>query len=170
MGHNLAVALVEAPYVAFCDDDTWWEPGSLSRAAGLLDAHSELAVLTALRRSPLTLPAGLPGHGLLSFLAGASVVRRSASQAAGGFSPRLWLGGEEELLASDLVRAGWSMAHVPELVVHHQPSRARDPHLRRQHGIRNTCGSPGCADRCPRRCYAPSAWSPRSRGTSPAAV
>lgn len=154
VGRNLGVALVEAPYVAFCDDDTWWEPGSLARAADLLDRHPELAVLTAhilvepggredpiceeLRRSPLALPAGLPGHGLLSFLAGASVVRRSAFEAGGGFSARLWLGGEEELLASDLARAGWAMAYVPEIVVHHQPSRARDPHLRRQHGIRNT--------------------------------
>jgi len=154
VGRNLGVALVEAPYVAFCDDDTWWDAGSLSRAADLLDAHLRLAVLTAhilvepggrddpiceeLRRSPLTHPAGLPGFPLLSFLAGASVLRRSAFQAAGGFSARLWLGGEEELLASDLARAGWVMAYVPELVVHHQPSRARDPHLRRQHGIRNT--------------------------------
>ncbi|WP_127783590.1 glycosyltransferase [Rhodococcus sp. X156] len=153
-GRNLGVATVDAPYVAFCDDDTWWDPGALARAADLLEAHPQLAVLTArivvepgghddpicdeLRRSPLHHPAGLPGHPLLSFLAGASVVRRSAFEAAGGFSARLWLGGEEELLAADLATAGWVMAYVPELVCHHHPSRARDPHLRRRHGIRNT--------------------------------
>ena len=89
-------------------------------------------------RSPLARPYGMPGSPLLSFLAGASVVRRSAFQAAGGFSRRLWLGGEEELLASDLAVAGWHMAYVPELVVHHHASRVRDAHLRRRHGIRNT--------------------------------
>ena len=66
------------------------------------------------------------------------MVRRSAFEAAGGFSARLWLGGEEELLASDLARAGWQMSYLPEIVVHHEPSEARDPHLRRRHGIRNT--------------------------------
>src|SRR4051794_37186350 len=37
---------VDAPYVAFCDDDTWWEPGSLSLAADLFDALPRLAVVS----------------------------------------------------------------------------------------------------------------------------
>jgi N-acetylglucosaminyl-diphospho-decaprenol L-rhamnosyltransferase len=153
-GRNLGVALVEAPYVAFCDDDTWWEPGSLGRAADILDAHPVLAVVTAqilvepsgridgiceeMSRSPLDRVPGIPGHPLLSFLAGASIVRRRAYEDAGGFSTQLWLGGEEELLASDLATQGWAMAYVPEVVTHHHASVARDPHLRRRHGIRNT--------------------------------
>jgi N-acetylglucosaminyl-diphospho-decaprenol L-rhamnosyltransferase len=154
VGRNLGVALVQAPYVAFCDDDTWWEPGALKAAADVLDLHPELAVLTAhilvepggrddpmsleMACSPLPAPPGVPGHPLLSFLAGASIVRRSAFEAAGGFSARLWLGGEEELLASDLARAGWAMTYLPDIVVHHRPSLARDAALRRRHGIRNT--------------------------------
>ncbi len=35
------------PYVALCDDDTWWAPGNLTRAADLLDAYAHVAVLTA---------------------------------------------------------------------------------------------------------------------------
>jgi N-acetylglucosaminyl-diphospho-decaprenol L-rhamnosyltransferase len=81
---------------------------------------------------------GSRGHPLLSFLAGVSVVRREAFLRAGGFSERLWLGGEEELLASDLARAGWHMSYVPEVVAHHHASVLRDAHLRRRHGIRNT--------------------------------
>jgi GT2 family glycosyltransferase len=154
VGRNLGVALTDAPYVAFCDDDTWWDPGSLTRAADLLDEHPRLAVLTAdirvepgdredpiceeMRQSPLPTATGMPGYPLLSFLAGASVLRRSAFESAGGFSGRLWLGGEEELLASDLAREGWQMAFVPEVRVHHQPSVGRDAHVRRRHGIRNT--------------------------------
>lgn len=154
VGRNVAVEGVDTPYVAFCDDDSWWEPGSLVRAADLLDAHPRLAAVTArilvepggredpvvaeLRDSPLPGPPWLPGPALGSFLAAATVLRTDAFRAAGGFSPRLWLGGEEELLATDLTTQGWWLAYVPELTVHHQPSTQRDSRLRRIHGIRNT--------------------------------
>ncbi|KAB2352719.1 glycosyltransferase family 2 protein [Actinomadura rudentiformis] len=154
VARNVAVDHVRTPYVAFCDDDTWWEPGALTRAAELLDAHPRVAVITGrilvepggredpivaeLRGSPLPRPAGLPGPVLGSFLAGASMVRADAFRAAGGFSPRLWLGGEEELLSADLLTRGWHLCYAEDVLVHHQPSRLRDPHLRRRHGIRNT--------------------------------
>ncbi len=107
---TLGVRHVQSPYVAFCDDDTWWEPGSLRRAADLFDRHPRLAVLTArvlvgpaneedpvcreLEKSPLPTEAGMPGRPLLGFLAGASVVRRAAFLEAGGFEPRFFIGGE----------------------------------------------------------------------------
>jgi GT2 family glycosyltransferase len=154
VGRNLGVARLDTPYVAFCDDDTWWEPGSLSAAADALDAHPRLAVVTArilvepagtedpivaeLRDSPVPGADWLPGPALGSFLAGASALRRDAFLDVGGFSERLWLGGEEELMAGDLAAAGWELCYLSELTVHHQASRARDPHLRRRHGIRNT--------------------------------
>ena len=47
VGRNLAVRRVTTPYVAFCDDDTWWEPGSLALAADMLDRHPDLASVTA---------------------------------------------------------------------------------------------------------------------------
>ncbi|TQN42261.1 GT2 family glycosyltransferase [Blastococcus colisei] len=154
VGRNVGVALLDTPYVAFCDDDTWWEPGSLTVAADVLDAHPRLAVVTAgilvepggtedpivteLRDSPVRGPDWLPGPALGSFLAGASVLRREAFLEVGGFSERLWLGGEEELMAGDLAAAGWELCYLPQLTVHHQASRARDPHRRRRDGIRNT--------------------------------
>jgi GT2 family glycosyltransferase len=154
VGRNVAVDHVQTPYVAFCDDDTWWEPGALERAADLLDAHPRLAVVTGriiaepghredpivaeLRSSPVPCPPWLTRPALGSFLAGASMVRVTAFRAAGGFSPRLWLGGEEELLSADLLSLGWQLCFAEEAVVHHEPSRIRDRHLRRRHGIRNT--------------------------------
>jgi GT2 family glycosyltransferase len=154
VGRNLGVARLDTPYVAFCDDDTWWEPGSLRAAADVLDAHPRLAVVTArivvepggredpivpeLRDSPVPGAPWLPGPALGSFLAGASVLRRAAFREVGGFSERLWLGGEEELMAGDLAARGWELCYLPGLTVHHQASRTRDPHLRRRHGIRNT--------------------------------
>jgi GT2 family glycosyltransferase len=153
-GRNLGVARLDTPYVAFCDDDTWWEPGSLRAAADVLDAHPRLAVVTArivvepagvedlivqeLRESPVRGADWLPGPALGSFLAGASVLRREAFLEVGGFSERLWLGGEEELMAGDLAATGWELCYISHLTVHHQASRARDPHRRRRDGIRNT--------------------------------
>ncbi|MFE9674111.1 glycosyltransferase family 2 protein [Streptomyces sp. NPDC006259] len=154
VGRNLAVGHVRTPYVAFCDDDTWWEPGSLRRAADLLDAGGRLAAVTArivvepggtedpvveeLRESPLTGPDDLPGPALGSFLAAATVLRVDAFRGAGGFHPGLWLGGEEELLATDLLRQGWWLSYVEELTVHHQASLLRDSTARRILGLRNT--------------------------------
>jgi GT2 family glycosyltransferase len=154
VGRNVGVRRLDTPYVAFCDDDTWWDPGSLRRAADVLDAHPGVAVLTArivvepagtedpivaeLRDSPVPAAPGLPGPALGSFLAGASVVRREAFVAAGGFHRRLWLGGEEELLAADLATAGWELCYLEDLTVHHQASSARDHDRRRRDGVRNT--------------------------------
>ena len=154
---NLGVRQIETPYVALCDDDTWWEPGALAHAADLFDAHPRLAVATArilvgpenkedpicaeLERSPLPSEPDMPGPSLLGFMAGASVVRRSAFLSAGGFEPRFFIGGEEELLAIDLVAAGWWLSYVPRLVVHHHPSERRDASARRWYLLRNALWS-----------------------------
>jgi GT2 family glycosyltransferase len=154
VGRNLGVRLLDTTYVAFCDDDTWWEPGSLATAVETLDRHPDVAVLTArilvepggredpivpeLRDSPVPGRPGLPGPALGSFLAGASVLRREAFLACGGFSPRLWLGGEEELLAVDMATVGWELCYLESLTVHHEASRLRDPTRRRRDGLRNT--------------------------------
>jgi GT2 family glycosyltransferase len=152
-GRNLGVRYVATPYVALCDDDTWWEPGALRQAADRFDACPRLAVATGrllvgpeeredpicaeLTASPVPREAAMPGPALLGFLAGASVVRRSAFLEAGGFNPRLFLGGEEELLALDLAVRGWWLCYLPELVVHHHPSPVRDVPGRRWHMVRN---------------------------------
>ncbi|MFA1547598.1 glycosyltransferase family 2 protein [Actinomadura chokoriensis] len=141
-------------YVAFADDDSWWAPGALRRAVEILDAHPRTALLAArvligegerlepvseeMARAPLGRPDDLPGPAVLGFLACSVVVRRDAFLDAGGFSDVLHFGGEEELLALDLAAAGWGLAYVPELVVHHHPSKAgRDPAARRRRQIRN---------------------------------
>lgn len=123
IARNVAVERVTTPYVAFCDDDTRWQPGSLDRAADLLDEHPRLGAVTGrclvepeleedpltpeLRNSPLPGPAWLPGPALLGVMAGLSTFRVEAFREVGGFSSRMWLGGEEELLALDLAAHGW---------------------------------------------------------------
>ncbi len=154
VARNIGVRTARTPYVAFCDDDTWWAPGALAQAADLLDAHPKLAVVNArvlvgpeeredptcveMADSPLPADPTLPGAPVLGFLAGASMVRRAAFLEAGGFEPRFFLGGEEMLLAVDLAARGWSLCYVPALVVHHHPSPRRDARARRRLLLRNT--------------------------------
>ncbi|RKT89116.1 Glycosyltransferase, GT2 family [Saccharopolyspora antimicrobica] len=154
VGRNWAVEHVSTPYVAFCDDDTTWQPGALGRAAAVLDRFGSVAAVMGrclvepdlhedplvpeLRESPVPAPHWLPGPALMSLMAGLTTFRVAAFREAGGFSPKLWLGGEEELLALDLVAAGWWLCWRPDIVIHHAPSPSRNARLRRQLGIRNT--------------------------------
>jgi GT2 family glycosyltransferase len=150
---NLGAERANTPYVALTDDDTWWADESLRRAADLLDDHPNVAVLTArllngpeqiedpvcqvLQASPVLARGPVPGQPILGFLAGASVVRRDAFLDAGGFDPRFFIGGEEELLALELAVRGWALCYVPELIVHHYPSSRRDSRGRSSNVVRN---------------------------------
>jgi GT2 family glycosyltransferase len=132
------VRLAGTRYVAFADDDSWWEPGDLDRAADLLDAHPRVAVLVARvrmaadgaedavtrkhRAAVLGHSPGAPGPDVLSFPAFAAVVRRTAYLAVGGFSPLLFFGGEEHLLALDLAAAGWQLVFAEDLAAWHDPA------------------------------------------------
>jgi GT2 family glycosyltransferase len=64
-------------------------------------------------------------------------VRRDAFLDVGGFEPRFVVGGEEELLAWDLAARGWELVYAEHLIVHHRPSTARDPSVRRRRELRN---------------------------------
>ena len=152
-GRNAGVARVRTPYVGFCDDDTWWAPGALARAADLLDTHRDVGAISAcvlvgddervdptceaMAMSPLD-STGLPGPALFSFMAGAAVMRASAYREVGGYEPRLFLGAEEWLMGMDLAVRGWRLVYVHDVVTHHHPSSsARDPTARRIAYARN---------------------------------
>jgi GT2 family glycosyltransferase len=156
-GRNAGIVGARTPWVALSDDDTWWHPGALARAAALLEAHPRLAVVTArvlvgadahedpacrqMAASPLPRRPELPGVPVAGFMAGASVIRRDAVLAVGGFESRFFLGGEEELLAMDLLAAGFSLAYVPEVVAFHHPSPSRDATARQRMLVRNAIWS-----------------------------
>jgi GT2 family glycosyltransferase len=149
---NRGVRRAATRYVAFSDDDSWWDAGSLRRACGLLDRHPEVGAVAArtlvgaaaaddpvneaLAASPL--PAdGLPGPRVLGFLGCAVVARRDAFLRAGGYRPMLGIGGEEELLALDLAAAGWAAVYDATVTARHFPSPARDVAGRRAAQERN---------------------------------
>lgn len=150
---NLGVAAARTPYVVCCDDDGWYERDGLEQAVAWLGRHRRLAVLNArilvgrsaeldgisaeMADSPLPDRHGIPGPVLMSFMGGAAIVRVAAWLQVGGYDPAFFIGGEEETLAIKLVRHGWALRYVPDVVMHHEPSIANAPGLR-AHGLRNT--------------------------------
>ncbi|GAA2016738.1 glycosyltransferase [Terrabacter terrae] len=154
VARNDGVELATTPYVAFADDDSWWEPGALDLAAGLLDADPRLGLLAArilvgedatlepvcrlMADSPLGTRAGEPGPRVLGFIACGAVARRTAYLQAGGFDPVVFFAGEEERLALDLASLGWAACYAPELVARHFPSPTRDITARHIRIARNT--------------------------------
>jgi GT2 family glycosyltransferase len=91
-----------------------------------------------LAASPIQVSSPLPGPAVVGFLAGASMVRRTAFLGVGGFEARFFIGGEEELLTLDLLSAGWELSYVDDVVVHHHPSElSRDTTKRRMIVTRN---------------------------------
>jgi GT2 family glycosyltransferase len=147
------VHAVDAPYVAFCDDDSWWAPGALARGAAILDAHPRVGLLAgrvllgveqrlepacaAMEASPLALSPDLPGPRVLGFVACGAIVRREAFLDVGGFDRRFGVGCEEQLLAADLAARGWSLVYCRDVVAHHHPSRVRERFKRRAAQVRN---------------------------------
>jgi GT2 family glycosyltransferase len=153
VARNEGLKRTRTPYVAFCDDDMCWDREGLTLAANLLDAHPRLGLVNArilvgderrldpisrvMERSSLVDDAGIPGIPILSFMAGAVVVRRSAWLAVGGYHPRFHISGEEEIVGWRLARAGWQMRYVPSVVSYHFPSLRNAPSLQ-HYGVRNT--------------------------------
>lgn len=149
---NAGVRALDTELVALNDDDSWWAPGALATAAEAFAARPSLGLLqgrivvgdeerldpvcAAMGASPLEGSPGLPGPALLGFVACGAVVRRVAFLSAGGFNPRLGLGGEEKLLAFDLALCGWELAYVEAVTAHHHPDRGERP-SRRARMLRN---------------------------------
>lgn len=149
---NTGVVYATTEYVAFADDDTVWAPGSLKKVVEYFKKYPKLAVINAkilvgderrldpisaeMGKSPLKDKDGLPGQVILSFMGGATAIRRRAYLDAGGYERKLFLGGEEELLASEVVRRGGEMRYIEDVVVYHYPSNQSAEKLR-PFGIRN---------------------------------
>lgn len=149
---NIAVAYAHTPYVAFCDDDTLWQPGSLQRAVHIMDDNPSIGVVSGcvlegeagrvdpvcieMARSPLERE-NLPGPQLLGFMAEACIVRTRAFYEAGGFWPPLFIDGEEALLALDMADRGWRMIYMDDVVIRRAASRSRNPARKRRRELRN---------------------------------
>jgi GT2 family glycosyltransferase len=185
-GRTAGVRALATPYVAVCDDDSWWAPGALRRAAALLDAHPRVAGVAGrvllgereelepacaeMARSPLADRDGLPGPRVLGFVACGAVLRRADYLAVGGFHPRVRVGGEEQLLAADLAARGRPLVYRDDIVAHHHPSAIRDRGARRPRASMPRAAA-SCARSRGRRGCSPSAgrfpagWSATCAGS-----
>ncbi len=150
---NLGVDAATTSYVAFCDDDSWWEQEALSRARSYFERYPHVGLIagkvlvgpderldpvsTLQANSPLPVLSPMPGPAILGFLACAAMVRVEAFRAVGGYSTLLGVGGEETLLAIDLSAAGWGLTYAGDLVAHHYPSPHRSIDARRRAETRN---------------------------------
>lgn len=150
---NVGVAIAETPLVAFADDDSWWEGGSLARAEPIFERHPQVGlvqarilvgsggVLDPVCREMEKAPIGLHESGyprILGFVACGVVIRRAAFAEVGGFDPLLFFFGEETALAVDLATRSWDLVYVPEIVAVHRPdTAARSGESRRRQGARN---------------------------------
>src|SRR5690606_38099288 len=145
--------------------------GAVQRAADILDQEPHIAVVNAHilvgpegRPDPTCMamadsPLGCMGDYriLLGFMAGACVMRTQCFLAAGGYWPRLFIGGEESLLALDFAARGWLMVYAPEVITRHRPSPNRDAGQRRHLLARNAIWTAWL------RLPAPSAWQESAR-------
>lgn len=150
---NVGVRAALTPYVAFCDDDCWWSPGSIARGIELLHENADVGLINArvvvdetrvdaacslMETSRVPKRSACPGTAIVQFMAGASMVRREAFLQAGGYHERYHIGAEESLLALDLLDREWELIYDPSLVVHHEPYRLdRAPRARRIAVMRN---------------------------------
>lgn len=151
---NVGVNAARTPYVAFCDDDSWWEPASIGRAIAYFEQYPGVALLagtvligpdhrldpvSALQSSsPLRSMIPMPGPAILGFLACSAIVRVDAFGHVGGYPSILGVGGEEELLAIDLTAAGWGLSYASDIIAHHYPSPHRSLALRKRN---QTCNA-----------------------------
>jgi len=148
VARNYGVRRLPCAYVAFADDDSWWAPDSLPRAAAYFADSPRLGLIMArilvgsterldpacaeMARSPIPRPSDLPGVPVLGFVACGAIVRRAAFLAVGGFDPRFGTGGEEAIVAMSLAAHGWHLAYIEDVVAHHHPSLDR-PNMRERY-------------------------------------
>ena len=127
------------PFVAFSDDDSWWELGALELAVQTMLEHPAVGLVAArvlvgdeerldpvsaeMERSPLANRTGAPGRRVLGFAACGAVCRTDALLRSAGADARYGVGGEESLLALDLAADGLACIYRPDVVAYHHPAR-----------------------------------------------
>lgn len=129
-GRHHAMSVTEADLVYFLDDDARVEGAWPARVTEQFATDERLAVVTvriideqadtSRRHVPRLGRRGLERRGPVpTFLGGASVIRRRAYDAAGGYWPELFYGHEELDLAWRLHDRGWVVRYEPDALVCH---------------------------------------------------
>ena len=126
-GHNANAARGTAPWLFVVNPDCVLEPGALARLLQCAGADAPEAVAWEMRQLPYEHPKAYDPVTLATPWASgaATLFRREAYAAAGGFDPRFFLYGEDVDLSWRLRARGGTLRYVPSAaVVHHAYSRA----------------------------------------------
>ncbi|MBB3038793.1 glycosyltransferase family A protein [Hoyosella altamirensis] len=150
VARNYGIWRARTSLVAFCDDDSWWEPDALRRAETIFADHPRVGLIAGrvlvggneeedpanrlMANSPRPRSADSPGPEIIGFLACACVARAVALRKCGGFNAVLDYVGEERMLAYTLAADGWTQCYVDAVVAHHYPAE-RPPQLRNRHAL-----------------------------------
>lgn len=131
IGRNIGVKEARTPYIAFCDDDSWWNAGALPKAVGYFRKYPKVAILAGkilvneerkldaccrlLGESPLLRRVAMPGPAILGFIGCGIFARRSAFLKVGGYNKWISFSGEEMILGIDLASQAWGLSYVSDV-------------------------------------------------------
>ena len=121
-GHNANAARGRSPYLLVLNPDCIMEPGALERLAQRAAASAPTVAAWEMRQIPYEHPKAYDPVTLATgWVSGAATLfRREAYEAVGGFDPRIFLYGEDVDLSWRLRAAGWTLTYQPQCaLVHH---------------------------------------------------
>ena len=136
LARNRGILEATGSWVAFPDDDCWYEPDTLVHVLGKIKAHPELSVITGRTLDADNIPSVSPtGEVELAISrqnylgcgnSNAIFIRRQTLEALNGFDERLGVGattpfqsGEEADLLLRAIDSGAGANYFPDVVVHH---------------------------------------------------
>ena len=124
-GHNANVARGEAPFVLVLNQDCVLEPAALATLLAAAEASEPQVAAWEMRQIPYEHPKAYDPVTLETpWVSGAaSLFRRSAYEACGGFEPRIFMYGEYVDLSWRLRARGARLRYVPRAAVVHRTYR-----------------------------------------------
>jgi GT2 family glycosyltransferase len=148
-GRNAIMRLATSEAVLSMDDDAYLlDPQGIVRAAALIDGHPNIAAVACAQAEadgapwPADMQPAPVSYActVAAFIGFASLIRRSAFHAVGGYRESLHFYGEEKDLCVRLWNAGYEIVYLPEVRVAHVPDlsgRSAERYVR--YVIRNDC-------------------------------
>lgn len=124
-GHNANAREGRAPLVFVLNQDCVLEPGTLERALEVASGSAADVAAWELRQIPYEHPKSYDPVSLdAPWVSGAATLfRREAFDAVGGFEPRIFMYGEDVDLSWRLRARGWRLTYQPQLACVHETYR-----------------------------------------------
>jgi GT2 family glycosyltransferase len=124
-GHNANAKRGDAPWLLVINQDCVVEPGALERLVAIAERDDPKVAAWEMRQIPYEHPKAYDPASLdTPWVSGAAtLLRRSAFEAAGGFDEAIFMYGEDVDLSWRLRAAGWRLTYQPRCAVVHRTYR-----------------------------------------------